>query len=245
MTEIPSRADFLAAALEARGRTAPYLRHTPLVSSTDLGDLAGGEVFLKLENLQVTGAFKPRGPLNLLLQLDQHERPRGVVAPTGGNHGLGLAWAAKQVGMTATIYLPRSADPDKIRRLERLGAELFFCEDYEAAHHAATAAAATDGLMYVSPYNDASVIASDGVIGLEILDDCPEPDLAIVCVGGGGLVSGIGGVLKASVPGIEVVAVEAAASPTFSRWWEAGGPGPVALGETIAEGLGGYVEPDT
>lgn len=245
MIEIPNRVELLAAALEARGRTAPYLRHTHLIRSADLCGLTGGEVFLKLENLQVTGAFKSRGPLNLLLQMSKAAPPGGVVAPTGGNHGLGLAWAAKQVGIAATIYLPRSADPDKVRRLRQLGAELIFCEDYEAAHHSAMSAAKTDELLYVSPYSNPAVIASDGVVGLEIPEDCPEPELVVVPVGGGGLISGIGGVLKALVPGVEVAGVEAAASPTFTRWLAAGEPGRVERVETIAEGLGGFVEPDT
>lgn len=239
------RTTILARAREARTRTASRLRHTPLEPSPGLSERCGVPVYLKLENLQVTGAFKPRGPLNLLLQLTPEERARGVVAPSGGNHGLGLAWAAAQVGTRAHIFLPEHADPDKLRRLRELGAVLTLCADYGAAHHAALASAVSTGARYVSPYNDPDVIAADGVIALEILEDLPGVRTAIVCLGGGGLVAGIGGVLKATDPGIVVRAVEAAASPTFSTWRRAGVPVPVDIHDTIAEGLGGYVEPET
>lgn len=240
-----TRDELLEQARAARRRTADRLRHTPLEPSAGLSELCGVPVYLKLENLQLTGAFKPRGPLNLLLRLPPEERRRGVVAPTGGNHGLGLAWAAAQVGTVAHIFLPKNADPDKVRRLREFGARLTFCDDYEAAHHAAVDAASSTGARYVSPYNDPDVIAADGVVGLEIRDDLPEVRCVIACLGGGGLVAGIAAVLKALDPAVVVKAVEAAASPTFSTWSRAGAPCDVDIGPTIAEGLGGYVEPDT
>ncbi len=239
------RDELLEQAHAARQRSSDRLRHTPLEASPGLSEHCGVPVYLKLENLQVTGAFKARGPLNLLLRLPPGERGRGVVAPTAGNHGLGLAWAAAQVGTTAHIFLPRNADPDKVRRLGELGARLTFCDDYEAAHHAAVEAAASTGARYVSPYNDPDVIAADGVVGLEIHDDLPEVRCVVSCLGGGGLVAGIAAVLKALHPAIVVKAVEAAASPTFSTWRRVGTPCHLVTGPTIAEGLGGYVEPDS
>jgi threonine dehydratase len=132
--------------------------------------------------------------------------------------------------MTADIYLPAGADPDKVRRLGELGARLTFCEDYEAAHHAAVEAARSTGARYVSPYNDPDVIAADGVIGLEIRGDLPAMTGVVVCLGGGGLASGIAGVCKALDPAVTVMAVEAAASPTFTTWRQAGRPVPVEIG---------------
>ncbi len=222
-----------------------WVRHTPLEHSFELSRHAHADVWMKLENTQVTGSFKVRGPFNRLQTLTPEERHNGVVASTAGNHGIGLAYAAKQLGIAANIYLPDGADPSKVRVLESYDARLSRFPGIEDARQAAMNAANQDGLVYVSAYSDPAVIAGNGTIGLEILADMPDVEVAVVCVGGGGLVSGIGAVLKAVNPSIEIWGVEAGHSPTFSTWYRAGRTVEVPLQPSIAEGLSGYIEPET
>lgn len=230
---------------KAREATSGLIRHTPLEHSPDLSRRTGGSVHMKLENLQVTGSFKPRGPFNRLLALRPEERDRGVVAATAGNHGVGLSNAGRYLGIPVHVHIPRTADLDKLEMLQGNGATLHFAESFEEAHWNSLAMAKDRGLVVVSAYNDPYVIASDGVIGLEILDDLPDIDLVVVPLGGGGLAAGIGLAMKATRPAIEVWAVEAANSPTFNTWIQSGETGPVDLQDSIAEGLAGYVEPET
>ena len=230
---------------DARVHARPWLRRTPLEHSRSLGQVSGAEAHLKLENLQLTGSFKLRGPLNRLRFLSPAEREQGVVAATVGNHGLGLCHAGGLLEVPVHICLPRSADASKVARLREYGAHLHFTDSFEAAHHLAVELAARDGLTFVSAYSDPAVIAGDGVIGLEVLDDLADPDLLIVPCGGGGLVAGIAFAMKALRPATQVWLVEAATSPTFNTWLRTGTPGPVPLTDSIAEGLAGYVEPET
>ncbi|MEO8293941.1 MAG: pyridoxal-phosphate dependent enzyme [Gemmatimonadota bacterium] len=229
----------------ARSATRSFLRHTPLEPSPELSRLTGGSVFLKLENQQVTGSFKPRGPFNRLQALTDDEKARGVVAATAGNHGIGLSYAGQRLGVPVHVHIARSADPDKLAMLKRQSAILHFAESFEEAHFNSVRMAREDGLTRVSAYSDPYVIASDGVVGLEILEDHPDIDLIIVPVGGGGLVGGISMAATSIKPGIEVWGVEAARSPTFNTWFRAGETGPVTLDDSIAEGLAGYIEPET
>ncbi len=229
----------------ARSATRSFLRHTPLEPSPELSRLTGGNVFLKLENQQVTGSFKPRGPFNRLQALTAEEKARGVVAATAGNHGIGLSYAGQRLGVPVHVHIARSADPDKLAMLKRQSAILHFAESFEEAHFNSVRMAREDGLTRVSAYSDPYVIASDGVVGLEILEDHPDIDLIIVPVGGGGLVGGISMAATSIKPGIEVWGVEAARSPTFNTWFRAGETGPVTLDDSIAEGLAGYIEPET
>ncbi|MGE0355123.1 MAG: threonine/serine dehydratase [Gemmatimonadales bacterium] len=229
----------------AAATTGRYLRHTPLEHSPDLSEATGAEVYLKLENLQITGSFKPRGPFNKLVSLSDAERRRGVVAATAGNHGIGVACAGRRLGVPVKICLPRSADPGKLHKLRSYGAALQFTESYEEAYHLARRLAETEGLTFISAYSDPAIIAADGVVGLEIMEDLAAPDVVIVPCGGGGLVSGISIAVKANRPETEVWLVEAALSPTFNTWLRAGETVPVAVEDSIAEGLAGYVEPET
>lgn len=231
--------------LAARARIGPYTRHTPLEHSHELSRHAGADVHLKLENVQVTGSFKVRGPLNKLLQMTGEERARGVAAATAGNHGIGVAYAAMRLGAPARIFLPGSADLSKVAALEAYGARLERFADFKESQEAAIRAAASEGMTFLSAYSDPAVIAANGVIGLELLDDLPDVGVALVGIGGGGLVSGIGTVLKAANPEIEVWGVETANSPTFSTWRERGQGLPVEMLPSIAEGLSGYIEPET
>ena len=229
----------------AQRMTAGLVRHTPLQYSASLSRHTGADVYLKLENQQVTGSFKPRGPSNKLQYLSAAERKRGVVAATAGNHGIGLSHAGRRLGVPVHIHIAESADSDKLEMLRDHGAVLHFAKDFEAAHFSALEMAGRDGLALVSAYSDPHVIASDGVVGLEILADQPDVDLVIVPVGGGGLVAGISLVMKAGARPVETWGVEAANSPTFNTWFKTGTPGRVALEDSIAEGLAGYIEPET
>lgn len=229
----------------AQRATAGLVRHTPLQYSSALSRQSGAEVFLKLENQQITGSFKARGPSNKLQYLSPAERKRGVVAATAGNHGIGLSHAGRRLGVPVHIHIAESADPDKLELLRDNGAVLHFARDFEAAHFNALDMATREGLTLVSAYSDPLVIASNGVVGLEILADQPDIDLVIVPVGGGGLVAGISLVMKAGVRPIETWGVEAANSPTFNTWFKTGAPGRLALEDSIAEGLAGYIEPET
>lgn len=231
--------------LVARSRLRGWVRHTPLEHSFELSRHADADVWMKLENTQVTGSFKVRGPFNRLQLLSSEERHNGVVTSTAGNHGIGLAYAAKQLGIAAHIFLPESADPSKVSVLESYDARLNRFPDIEAARQAGMQAAEEQGLVYVSAYSDPAVIAGNGTIGMEILDDMPDVEVAVVCVGGGGLVSGIGTMLKTVSANIEVWGVEAANSPTFSTWRREGEPVWVEMRPSIAEGLSGYIEPET
>lgn len=229
----------------AHRATASLVRRTPLQPSPSLSRHAGAEVFLKLENFQVTGSFKARGPANRLQKLTAEEQRRGVVAATAGNHGIGLSHAGSLLGIPVHIHIAQSADRDKLQMLRDNGATLHFAADFEGAHFAALKAAETDGYTLVSAYSHPDVIASAGVVGLEILADQPDIDLVIVPVGGGGLAGGISVVMKAGARPVEVWGVEAANSPTFNTWFATGVPGRVPLKDSIAEGLAGFIEPET
>lgn len=166
-------------------RTAPYLRRTPLLRTR----LRGRPLLLKLEHLQLTGAFKLRGALNALLTGDRGER---VVTASGGNHGLGVATAAHLLGGTATVYVPETVPAVKERRLRDAGADVVRAgTEYAAAEAAARAYADTEGLRYIHAYNDPDVVAGQGTLGHEIAADAPDCDAVAVAVGGGGLAAGV------------------------------------------------------
>lgn len=168
----------------AARRIAPYIRRTPVLPAT----IDGRRVTLKLEQLQITGSFKLRGALNALLREPAHH----VVAASGGNHGLGVATAARLLGVPATIYLPRTVPPAKERRIAATGAEIIHCgERYAEAARAALAHAERDGSRHLPAYDDVEVVAGQGTVGLEITEQAPECDAIVVAVGGGGLVSGV------------------------------------------------------
>ncbi|MBU1247889.1 MAG: threonine/serine dehydratase [Proteobacteria bacterium] len=226
-------------------RIRPHIRHTPLEPSLWLSRHTGAEVLLKLETQQVTGSFKPRGGFNVLLTLTGAQKKRGIVAPTAGNHGISLAYAAGQVGIPVRIYLPQNTDPAKIERLEAYGAQVEQREDFKAAHRAALRASDELGMTFVSAYNHPAMIAGGGTVALEILKDCPEVDTVVVGMGGGGLAAGLGILLKSSNPSIQIWGVQMANSPTFGHWLAAGKPVPVTLQPSMAAGLSGYVEEDT
>lgn len=232
-----------ADALAAAGRIAPYLRRTPVEYSAAASRATGADVWLKHEQQQVTGSFKPRGSLTKLISMTQAERVLGVVAPSAGNHGLGIAYAASRLGATAHIYLPRRTDPIKRTALADLGAQVTMFEDIETARLAAMADADKHGWAFASAYNDRHMVTGSAMLGVELVEELPEVDVLLVPIGGGGLAAGIAVALAEVSTQVWVVATEE--SPTWISWLKTGHAGVVPLGPSIAEGLSGPIEPDT
>ena len=229
--------------LAAASRIRPYIRRTPLEPSADLGRVTGGSVFLKLENIQHTGSFKVRGAINRLMALDDEQKAAGIVAASSGNHGLAVAFGLNRMGIKGVIYLPEHASSYKVKMLEHLGAVIRFhgsgCEATEAfARHRAERA----GQVYISPYNDPHVLGGQGTVGLEIMDRLPHVDCIMVSVGGGGLISGIAGVVKALRKQTRIVGCLPANSPAMAASVQAGRIVDVQTRETLSDGTAGGIE---
>ena len=231
--ELPiSYADVLA----ARDAIAGAVIRTPCLHSKTLSEMTGAEVWLKFENLQFTAAYKERGALNKLLSLDAAQRSRGVIAASAGNHAQGLAYHAKRLGIPATIVMPRHAPTVKVRQTEGHGAHVILHgEHFDDAVAYAKVLMAERGLLYVPPFDDALIMAGQGTVALEILEDVPAIDTLIVPVGGGGLISGMATVAKALDPAIRVVGVQAELYP--SMWAKLNGQNAPCDGDTLAEGI--------
>lgn len=230
---------------EARNRIKTHIRHTPLEHNLELSALYGSEIYLKLENLQVTGSFKPRGAFNKLLTLNEKECELGVIAPTAGNHGIGLAYASKQLNIPCHIYLPADADKGKVKALLSYGASITYFDKIEDARLSAVKVAKEKGYTFLSAYNNPYMIAAGGTIGLEILEDMRDVNIVVTCLGGGGLTSGICLALKTLNPNIQVWGIQTKNSPTFAVWLKNGKEHPIELQPSIAEGLSGPIETDT
>jgi threonine dehydratase len=195
---------------EARDRLAGVARVTPVYGSETLSRLAGREVWLKAENLQRTGSFKVRGAMNRIAQLDQEERAAGVVAASAGNHGQAVAWAAREAGVHARIYVPLDAPMAKVEACQNYGAELLLeGERFEDAMTAAQAYVEESGATFVHPFEDPLVIAGQGTIGLEVADQVQQASTVLIPVGGGGLAAGIATALRAVRPELRIVGVQA------------------------------------
>jgi threonine dehydratase len=209
----------LADVQDAEQRIRRYLSPTPLYEATSLTAFAGRSVFAKLECMNPTGGFKVRGAFNTLLSLTPEQRRAGVVAASGGSHGLGIAYAAATLGVTADIFLPNDwASPAKIPKTKRLRPRLHMVgQTYYEAHDAALDYAQRHGLRYIHAFADPEVIAGQGTIGLEIISQLPKVTTVVVPVGGGGLISGIAVAVKSLKPEVRVVGVETAAIPALSQ----------------------------
>jgi len=241
----------LAEVFAARQRIAPYILRTPLMDSSWLSALTGASVRLKLESLQVTNSFKARGALNAAAAILERcgadpQRSRLIVTASAGNHGRALAYAAQRMGLHLVVFTPRDAPRAKLDHIASHGADLrAIAPTYEDAERLAKEYAAAERITYISPYSHSDVIAGAATIALEIVEDWPDVDTILVPVGGGGLVSGIAVAAKALSDRIEVVGVEAEASPAFHTSLRAGRITEVAVGPTIADGLAGNMDPDT
>lgn len=222
----------------ARERIRDRALRTPLIFSPSLSQQIGNEVYLKLENLQLTGAFKVRGNLNKLYSLSGVQGRTGLVTATTGNHGQGLAYAAKCVGMPVTVVVPEGAARTKIASVEALGARIVISgRNYDDAARVAHAIEEEEGLTYVHSFDDPHIIAGQGTIGLEILEDLPDVDLVVAPIGGGGLISGLGVALKESGYGIKLVGVEAHGAPSMYESIKRGAPTELSSASTMADGI--------
>jgi threonine dehydratase len=222
----------------ARERIQPLTYVTPLERSADFSQLLGNSVFHKLENLQLTGSFKVRGALNALLAWSDGDRAKGVVAASAGNHAQGVAFGARQLGVPATIVMPVGTPLVKLMAVKRLGAEVTQTgENYDEAAEYAAGLAGERGAKLIHPFNDPMVIAGQGTIALEILEQMPDIDAVLVAIGGGGLIAGIGTVLKALCPRVQVIGVQAAGADGMARSMAAGQVVGVDHPVTIADGI--------
>ncbi len=237
----PTPHDVFRAAHVLRGR----VRETPLEASPALDALAGGDSFLKLENLQFTGSFKLRGALSCVASLSPAERARGLLAASSGNHAQGVAMAARHFECRATVVVPRGTARNKLESCMRLGAEVIEeGRDYDEAEVAAGELAAQRGATLVHAFADPRVIAGQGTVALEMLACEPDLDLFLVPAGGGGLIGGMAVAIKAVNPRAKVIGVQSFASPVWYHCFRAGKLVDVPIRESIAEGLhGGISDP--
>ena len=209
---------------QAAERIGNRVRRTPCLRSRFIREpLRAGKTMLKLECLQVTGAFKVRGANNAILQLSEEERSRGVITASGGNHGIAVAYAAHASGCPAVIYLPESSPMDKAERARGWEAEVVTeGQVWDDAERAALVRAEKDGLTYIHPFADRAVIAGQGTIAREMLKQSPDIDVIVAGIGGGGLIAGVATAAKAMKPGIKVIGVEPVGAPTLSESVKAG-----------------------
>jgi threonine dehydratase len=223
---------------DARVRLRGVAVETPLDRSRALSDRTGGEVFVKCENLQRTGSFKIRGAYNRISRLDEDERRAGVVTASAGNHAQGVALAASLSGIPATVYMPESAAIPKIEATKRYGAEVVLTgKDIGDALAECSACAERDGKVLVHPFNHPHIIAGQGTIGAEIVEQLPEVQTVVVPVGGGGLISGIASAIKALRPGTQVIGVQATGAAAFPPSLDKGVPVTLEHLSTIADGI--------
>ncbi|MFQ5742183.1 MAG: threonine/serine dehydratase [Acidobacteriota bacterium] len=231
-------------ALEAEQRIRALIRETPLEYSPLLSRRGGCEVYLKLENLQITGSFKLRGAMNSLLSLQAEARGRGVVTASSGNHGVAVAHAMKTLGCEGTIYLPENASPAKVRDLRSYGVDLrFWGNDCVEAEKVARQTAEQQQKVFISPYNDPKVIGGQGTIGIELERQLGDIDAALVPVGGGGLISGIAGYLKSVDESIEIVGCQPQRSAAMYESIKAGRIVDIPSLPTLSNGTAGGIEP--
>ncbi|MGH7679549.1 MAG: threonine ammonia-lyase [Gemmatimonadaceae bacterium] len=229
----------------AAERIKPHIRRTALVRSGGLSRVAGGDVYLKLENEQVTGSFKLRGALNSLSVLTADQRARGVVASSAGNHGMGVASAGKTLGVRAKIYVPRTAPEVKKEGIRSLGAELDDSQpDYDAAMDAAKAFGRETGREYINPCLGDDLLAGQGTVALEIIEDLPELRSLVVNVGGGGLLGGCASLLRRERPDVRIYGAQSVNTAAMSRSLSARRVVPIPSVPTLADGLAGLIDED-
>lgn len=228
----------------AHERIQTSVLQTPLEPASDLFSKVGARIFFKREDQQRTGSFKLRGATNKILALSSEDRSRGVIAASNGNHGLGVAEAARQAGVTAEVYVSSHVSPAKAQRIEQLSATIHRSGsnplDAELAAHAAANEA---GKVFISPYNDVDVMAGQGTIAVEVLRQLPQVDAVFVAVGGGGLIGGIGAYLKSVSPQTEVVGCWPQNSPVMLESIKAGRILDVQEEPTLSESTAGGLEP--
>jgi len=235
---VPSPPVTLADVEGARVLLRGVARLTPMEGSRALAELVGGPVHLKCENLQRTGSFKIRGAYTRIARLSAAERARGVVAASAGNHAQGVALAAQLLDCRATVFMPEGAPLPKVSATQGYGAEVRHAgATVDEALVAATDWAQRSGAVLVHPFDHADIVAGQGTVGLEILEQCPDVRTVVVCTGGGGLVAGIAVAVKALRPDVRVVAAQAEGAAAWPASLAAGRPVPLPVMRTMADGI--------
>jgi len=220
------------AAKRLKGR----VQRTPVVAGGQLSKLTGTDLYLKLENMQYTGAFKERGALNKMSSLTEGQRAKGVIAASTGNHAQGVAYHATCLGIPSTIVMPHGTPNIKVRHTKSFGAQVVLSGDsFDAALSFAVDKATKDGLTFIHPFEDPLVICGQGTIGMEVMEDVPDIDVLLIPVGGGGLISGCATAAKAIKPSLKIYGVEAKGYSAMRQRLH--GEPVVTGGETIAEGI--------
>jgi threonine dehydratase len=223
---------------EARERIKDVVVHTPFSFAPYLSEASGCEVYLKKENLQVTGAFKIRGAYNKIASLSEEQRKSGVVAASAGNHAQGVAFSAQKFGIKATIVMPDSTPLTKINGVKHYGAQVILAgSNYDEAYAYALQYGEENSLVFVHPFEDDEVMAGQGTLALEILEEAKELDAVLIPVGGGGLISGMAKAFKALNPHIQVIGVSAKGAPALKNSYEMGRPIDSVSVRTIADGI--------
>lgn len=222
---------------EARKRIMKYIIKTPLFRIPELDNILNCQVYIKPENLQITGSFKLRGATNRLLVLSGEEKKHGVVCPSSGNHALGVAYAAKELDISAKIIMPENCNPIKLERVKSLGADVFLVgTESSDREKRAKEIAEIEGRTEIHPYADKYIKEGQGTIALEILEDQPDMDMIVVPIGGGGLISGISVAAKSLKPEIKIIGIEPAGASRYGMSLKANKPLKLARVDTVADG---------
>jgi threonine dehydratase len=222
---------------EARARIAPHIKRTPLLTSRQLSEASGYDVRLKAEMFQTVGAYNIRGPLNKFAQMSDEEKRRGVVCSSAGNHAQGVALAARIHGIRAVVCMAENATPAKIAATKGYGAEVVLHgQIWDEANEKAKELVQNEGLTYVHPFDDEQLIAGQGTLGLEIVQDWPEVEAVVVPIGGGGLIAGVSMAVKSFNPKIKVIGVESSDGPAMKASVDAGHLETIDC-QTIIDGL--------
>ena len=221
----------------AQAAIAGRLHRTPMFTCATLGALTGTNLYLKAELFQRTGSFKPRGALNKMLSLTDQEKASGVITISAGNHAQGVAFAARELGIRATVVMPEAAVRSKVEATRGYGAEVILHGAGKDLLPKAEELKAERGLTFVHPFDDPYIIAGQGTVGLELIEDVPDPDIVIVPVGGGGLISGVAAAVKLLRPATRVVGVEPEGAPGMTLSLRDNAPAHLASTNTIADGL--------
>jgi threonine dehydratase len=230
--------------LAAEEKIRSHIRETPVEYSPYLSRLGNCEVYLKLENIQLTGSFKLRGAANKLLSLTKEEKDKGVITASTGNHGLAFAWIAKKFDVKGTIFLPETSSPTKIEALRLYGADIqYHGDDCVKAEIHARKIAEEEGLTFISAYNDPQIIGGQGTIGIELARQIPGLECVLSPVGGGGLIAGIAGYLKTENSDIEIIGCQPEKSAVMYASIKAGRILDMESEPTISDGSAGGIEP--
>lgn len=228
----------------AQTRIKEFVRKTPLIKSTFISKICGGNVYLKLENLQITNSFKVRGAFNRMLEMSSEEKKRGVVTASSGNHAQGVALAAKYLDMSAKIVIPAHVSELKLNKIKKYNVTIVQEGEFDQVERKARDLSIEEDLTYISPYNDLDIISGQGTIALEIYEEMKNIDSVITPIGGGGLISGIALAAKSIDPNVETIGVQTKGASTMYESWKSGKVVHIEEFQTVAEGLSGGLEDD-